>query len=198
MKARASGSPPRAPRRSAKSTWPDPGPNQIQARTVANGICMFEVSVYSGKEPMYPRNVGHEGVGVVTKVGRDVKHIREGDWVATFNWSTAVNMDAAGAAVFSRRPADPALFIAEPPSCVVTALYSYDLTPGDRVLVLGAGYMGLLNVQGLAHCPLAELVVTDIKESNLALAQAVRRHRGHQQRDSRRTGAARGVETEAL
>lgn len=44
--------------------------------------------------------------------------------------------------------------------------------PGDRVLVLGAGYMGLLNVIGLAHSPVSELVVTDIKEKNLELARS--------------------------
>jgi threonine dehydrogenase-like Zn-dependent dehydrogenase len=31
--------------------------------------------------------------------------------------------------------------------------------------------MGLLNVQGLARCPIAELVVTDVKERNLTLAR---------------------------
>ena len=33
------------------------------------------------------------------------------------------------------------------------AVRSYDIVPGDRVLVIGAGYMGLLNVQLLASIP---------------------------------------------
>jgi threonine dehydrogenase-like Zn-dependent dehydrogenase len=48
---------------------------------------------------------------------------------------------------------------------------SYDIVPGDRALVLGAGYMGLLNVQLLARCPLVELVVADVKPRNLELAR---------------------------
>ncbi|MBD3347004.1 MAG: zinc-binding dehydrogenase [Chitinivibrionales bacterium] len=62
--------------------------------------------------------------------------------------------------------------IAEPVDCIVGAIRSYEIMPGDRVLLMGAGYMGLLNVQGLAACPLAELVVTDIKQENLERAKA--------------------------
>jgi len=150
---------------------PDPGPDQVQVQCVANGICMAEVSVFTGAEPRYPAPAGHEGVGIVTKVGREVKDLKEGDWVATGRWATVENLPAAGLARLSRPPADPATFLIEPCSCIVTALYSYDLTAGDRVLILGAGFMGLLNVQALAHSPLAELVVSDVKAHNLALAQ---------------------------
>jgi threonine dehydrogenase-like Zn-dependent dehydrogenase len=60
--------------------------------------------------------------------------------------------------------------LAEPVECVVRAIDSYGIVPGDRVLVLGTGFMGLLNVQGLARCPLSELVVADLKPRNLELA----------------------------
>ena len=150
---------------------PDPGPAEVQARCVANGICMAEVTRFSGLEPGYPTRVGHEGVGVVTKVGRDVKGLHEGDWVRTASWATTENLPAPDLARLSGPPADPGVFLIEPCACVVTALYSYELTAGDRVLVMGAGFMGLLNVQALAHSPLAELVVTDVKPANLALAR---------------------------
>ena len=150
---------------------PDPEPDEVQVRCVANGICMAEVSTFTGAEPHYPSGAGHEGVGVVTKAGSKVQDLQEGDWVATGQWATAQNLPAARLARLTRPPADPGVFIIEPCACVVTALYSYEITAGDRVLLLGAGFMGLLNVQGLARCPLAELVVTDVKAENLALAQ---------------------------
>jgi len=151
----------------------DPAPNQVQVKCVANGICMAEVSLFTGVEKprQYPFIPGHEGIAVVTKVGKDVKHLKAGDYVPSFNWSTAENIDASRLQKFTEPPCDPALILTEPASCVVTAIYSYNITPGDRVLVLGAGFMGLLNVQGLAHCPLAELVVTDVKQHNLDLAK---------------------------
>lgn len=149
----------------------EPGPAEIQARTLANGICMAEVSIFRGTEKPPPWGVGHEGVGVVTKLGREVKGIREGDCVVTTAWATAENIAAERAVLFARPPADPALFIVEPVACAVTAWYSYGIIPGDRVLLLGAGYMGLLNVQALGRSPLAELVVTDVRDDNLALAR---------------------------
>lgn len=151
---------------------PDPGPGQVQVRCVANGICMGEVSLFTGlQHSHYPRPVGHEGIGVVTKVPRDVTHLAEGDYVDCFGWSTYQNIDAYRVSKFRRQPADPAVLLTEPAACVVTALYSYNITPGDRVLLLGAGYMGLLNVQGLSRYPLQDLVVVDLKPHNLELAR---------------------------
>jgi len=148
----------------------DPKPHEIQVKCLANGICMYEVSIFRGTEatPVWP--AGHEGIGVVTKVGSEVTGIAEGDCVTTVQWATLQNQPASTTARFQRIPADPALFFVEPCSCVVTAWNSYDLAAGDRVLILGVGYMGLLNVQALAGCPLAELVVADVKPDNLALA----------------------------
>jgi threonine dehydrogenase-like Zn-dependent dehydrogenase len=152
----------------------DPQSWEIQVRCVANGICMGDVSMFAGHEshriPL-PRMVGHEGIGVVTKVGRDVNFYREGEFVVCREWATVQNLNAWQTVRFARPPADPALYFAEPAECVVGALYSYDITPGDRVLLMGAGFMGLLNVQGLAHYPLGELVVTDIQPRNLAMAR---------------------------
>jgi threonine dehydrogenase-like Zn-dependent dehydrogenase len=150
----------------------DPGPNEVQVRTVANGICMMEVSIFTGTEPWgLPWQAGHEGIGVIEKVGPGVKGLQEGDLVTTGRWATVQNLPAARCHRMPRRPDDPATWLVEPATCVVTAVRSYDIVPGDRVFVLGAGYMGLLNIQILAHCPLAELVVADVKRQNLELAK---------------------------
>ena len=150
----------------------DPSPDQVQVRCLANGICMAEVSIFNGSEhPAFPCLVGHEGFSVVTKVGANVKHLKEGDYVPSWKWALYDNMDTHYAVKFTSRILDPALMLTEPVSCVVNALYSYDITPGDRVLLMGAGYMGLLNVQGLSHTPISELVVTDVKPRNLELAR---------------------------
>ena len=149
----------------------DPDHGEVQIRTLANGICMFEVSLFTGAEPtQFPREVGHEGIGVVEKVGQGVTRVREGDIVTCSQWRTVQNQPASSVHRIPHRPADPETFLVEPANCVVIAVRSYDMVPGDRVLVLGAGYMGLLNVQLLAHCPLAELIVADVKPRNLQLA----------------------------
>jgi threonine dehydrogenase-like Zn-dependent dehydrogenase len=150
----------------------DPEPDELQVRTLANGICMFEVSLFTGAEPTgFPREVGHEGIGVVEKVGKRVQRIQPGDVVTCGKWRTLQNVPAWSAHRIPRLPPDPGTFLVEPANCVVIAVRSYDIVPGDRVLVLGAGYMGLLNVQLLGRCPLSELIVVDVKPHNLELAK---------------------------
>lgn len=157
----------------------DPRPDEVQVRCVANGICMGEVSQFRGVEGRGgPHLAGHEGIGFVTKVGSEIEGVSEGDAVACTKWASLSNYKLTvreygylRPARYAAPPDDPAVYIAEPASCVVSALYHYEITPGDRVLLMGAGYMGLLNVQGLAHCPLGELIVTDVKPRNLELAR---------------------------
>jgi Zn-dependent alcohol dehydrogenase len=60
---------------------PDPGPNQVTVRNFASGVCYSQV--HQLRDPKLPRpmGLGHEGTGVVTKVGKDVAHVKEGDHV---------------------------------------------------------------------------------------------------------------------
>jgi Zn-dependent alcohol dehydrogenase len=58
---------------------PDPGPNQVRIRNFASGVCYSHV--HQSRNPGLPRpmGLGHEGSGVVTQVGKEVTHVKEGD-----------------------------------------------------------------------------------------------------------------------
>jgi S-(hydroxymethyl)glutathione dehydrogenase/alcohol dehydrogenase len=60
---------------------PDPGPDQVVVRNVASGVCYSQV--HQLRDPGLPRpmGLGHEGSGVVTRVGKEVTHVTEGDHV---------------------------------------------------------------------------------------------------------------------
>lgn len=60
---------------------PDPGPNQVTVRNFASGVCYSQL--HQLRDPGMPRpmGLGHEGSGVVTQVGKEVTHVREGDHV---------------------------------------------------------------------------------------------------------------------
>jgi Zn-dependent alcohol dehydrogenase len=60
---------------------PDPGPNQVTVRNFASGVCYSQV--HQLRDPGLPRpmGLGHEGCGVVTHVGKEVTHVKEGDHV---------------------------------------------------------------------------------------------------------------------
>ena len=60
---------------------PVPGPDQVRVRVQVCGVCRTDLHVVEGDLPPAKRPVipGHEIVGVVDRVGREVRTIKEGD-----------------------------------------------------------------------------------------------------------------------
>jgi S-(hydroxymethyl)glutathione dehydrogenase/alcohol dehydrogenase len=63
----------------------EPGPGEVLVRLVACGVCHTDVYTASGVDPSgyAPTVLGHEGAGVVERVGQDVRLVAEGDHVVT-------------------------------------------------------------------------------------------------------------------
>ena len=63
----------------------DPGPGEVLVRLVACGVCHTDLYTASGVDPSgyAPTVLGHEGAGVVEKLGPDVSLLAEGDHVVT-------------------------------------------------------------------------------------------------------------------
>ena len=61
----------------------DPREGEVQIRMEAAGMCHSDYHLVTGATPMpsFPVLGGHEGSGVVTKVGPNVKRLKEGDHV---------------------------------------------------------------------------------------------------------------------
>lgn len=61
----------------------------------------------------------------------------------------------------------------EPLSCVVYGLHRLDLQSGDQVLIMGAGPIGLLLLQGCRYGGAASVTIVDIDPARLQLAQSL-------------------------
>jgi S-(hydroxymethyl)glutathione dehydrogenase / alcohol dehydrogenase len=63
----------------------DPGPGEALVRLVACGVCHTDLYTASGEDPSgyAPAVLGHEGAGVVERVGEDVSSVAPGDHVVT-------------------------------------------------------------------------------------------------------------------
>jgi L-gulonate 5-dehydrogenase len=59
------------------------GPKDVLVKMKAAGICGSDVHIYHGTSPVatYPRVMGHEIVGVVAEIGKDVAKVKVGDAV---------------------------------------------------------------------------------------------------------------------
>src|ERR1700682_6344590 len=58
----------------------DPGPNEVEVRMVAAGICHTDLG-YVQSARACPVLLGHEGAGVVEQVGTQVTHVKPGHHV---------------------------------------------------------------------------------------------------------------------
>jgi D-arabinose 1-dehydrogenase-like Zn-dependent alcohol dehydrogenase len=62
---------------------PEPGPTQVRIRVQASGICHSDAAVVEGLWPAvaYPRVPGHEIVGLIEAVGKNVERVKVGQRV---------------------------------------------------------------------------------------------------------------------
>jgi Zn-dependent alcohol dehydrogenase len=60
---------------------PHPDPNQVIVRNFASGVCYSQVHQLRNPGLPRPMALGHEGSGIITEVGKEVTHVKEGDHV---------------------------------------------------------------------------------------------------------------------
>ena len=158
---------------------PDPKYDELQVETKAVGICAWDSYLYRGMSAprAHPYRIGHEGVGIVIGMGQGVKGFAIGDRI--FAGTGGDEMMAAHfnvkydcVAKIPEGEDDYVKWVAEPTVCVVNLLNKADIQPADSVVLIGAGYMGLLTLQGLMRGSQAGVVtVFDTNPERLAVAR---------------------------
>jgi len=120
-----------------------PGRNEVLVRTSAAGLCHSDLHYIKGDSPCeVPIVLGHEGAGVVEKVGTDVSYVKPGDHVVTFavtfcgrcNFclSGRLTLCDGGAAVVRERGEQPRLRLSNgDPCCQFVGLSAF----GEEMLV---------------------------------------------------------------
>ena len=149
----------------------------------------------------YPIVPGHEFSGVVAAVGSEVKGFKLGDRVTADpnlpcyscafcqrrQFNQCLNLEVLGvtrAGAFARYVAAPesAVYpigdlpfdeaaLLEPLACVVWGLKQVQLEAGDRMLIFGAGPMGILMMQAVMRAGAASVVMVDKEPWRLKLAE---------------------------
>lgn len=156
---------------------PSPGHNEVLVRMKACGICKYDIKTFKDltENTAYSQRPGHEGVGVVDAVGAGVKDLNPDDKVTTIYLGGAMaGMYLADLQSVARIPdavTKYELWFAEPITCVVSALRLLSIEPGENVVVIGSGYMGVLLLQGLPKSYLHNLIVSEPVSHRRALAK---------------------------
>lgn len=158
---------------------PAPKYDELQIETRAVGICAWDSYLYRGMSAPgpHPYRIGHEGVGIVIGMGEGVKGFALGDGI--FAGTGGDEMMAAHfnvkydcVAKIPKGEEDFVKWVAEPTVCVVNLLNKANIQPADSVVLIGAGYMGLLTLQGLLRGSQAGMVtVFDTSPERLAVAR---------------------------
>lgn len=172
---------------------PEPGPKDALVRVAACGICGSDLHyVAMGGLPIPgggPMPLGHEFSGVVEALGRDVKGVREGQRVAVRGEAAGNRIGSGGAGAFAPwvllrdvcdddglHPLPDSLSfeegaLVEPLGVAMHAVNEADVRPGEKVVVFGAGPIGLSAIACLRHRGIDDVVAVDLSGKRLALAR---------------------------
>ena len=161
------------------------GEDDIIVKNHRMGICGSDKSFYRGflppktaefrQDPKFPFLLGHESGGVVVAVGSRVSDYQVGDKVMAFGWNNNF-ADYFKAKSFQLQPVpyDLDLDIAslgEPISCAMYSGLHCGVNLGDFVVVMGGGFAGQIIAQCAKKKGAACVVVVDVLEGKLQLAQ---------------------------
>jgi threonine dehydrogenase-like Zn-dependent dehydrogenase len=150
-----------------------PGGGRVRIRILTCGVCASELHAWQEVLDAYPIRVGHEPVGVVEAVGSGVEGLFPGQAVT----------GGFGPAFSDRVIVDPGVVVplpegvstddvlGEPLGCVMEARRRTPLQVGDRIALVGAGYMGLLMLEVLRISGAGHTLVIDPRRDALHVAR---------------------------
>lgn len=157
---------------------PSPKPDEVLVCLEGCGVCGSSVPTWTGRPwfqyPMAAGAPGHEGWGHVVARGQGVRTVKEGDRVAMLSYRAFAEFDLARAADVVVLP--PSLRGRDVPgealACVMNIFARSGIREGDKVAVVGVGFLGALLVQ-LARRAGAEVVAVSRRVHALGVAESM-------------------------
>jgi 2-desacetyl-2-hydroxyethyl bacteriochlorophyllide A dehydrogenase len=159
----------------ADAPVPEIAADEVLVRVAYCGVCTSELDMWDGTagNSVFPRTPGHEVSGVVEQAGAQVSTFKPGDkvgvWVSGRGFAEYVAVKAEYCLPAGDVPLDMAL--AEPLACAVNTVELANISLGDDVVIIGAGFMGnlvqkLVDLQGPRR-----LIVADTRADALERAK---------------------------
>jgi D-arabinose 1-dehydrogenase-like Zn-dependent alcohol dehydrogenase len=142
--------------------------NEIEVKAVMTGVCRSDIDMMNGNFGPLPLSMqGHEGLGLVTKVGANITGVAVGDYVATRGEPAYADYYNVRKNEFVRVPEAHPRYILEPVACGINVVTQALNEIGDRcgpkkrLLILGSGFLAWIayNTLKLQDLSFGEVVV---------------------------------------
>jgi threonine dehydrogenase-like Zn-dependent dehydrogenase len=160
---------------------PRPAPDEVRVRLEGCGICGSNLAPFEGRPWFtYPRDAGdpgHEGWGEIDAVGSKVQSFVHGERVALLSYHAFAEYDVAPCKNLVRLP--PSLekkpFPGEALGCAMNIFRRAGIAEGQKVAIVGMGFMGAL-LAALAAKTGAEVLAITRRPFALQLAERMGAH----------------------
>jgi threonine dehydrogenase-like Zn-dependent dehydrogenase len=127
---------------------PEPGDYEIEVKALMTGVCRSDIDMMQGNFGQLPLHMqGHEGLGVVTKVGKNIGMTQVGEIVATRGEPAYADYYNVRANEYVTVPEANPKYILEPVACGINlidqAKEEIDKRQGvnSKMLILGSGFL---------------------------------------------------------
>jgi L-iditol 2-dehydrogenase len=197
--------------RVGETNVPQTADGEILLRVKGAFVCGTDVRMYhngyQGVSEETPLILGHEGSGIVARVGSQVKHFKEGmrvavapnigcgicDFCVSGNTHLCLQYKALGIhqpGFFAEYVKIPENFVrqgnvveipdtlsfeeaalTEPLACVFNAFEKSRMRPGDAVLIIGAGPIGLMHAKMAQTAGVEKIMINDLSLERLELCR---------------------------
>ncbi|MFD1673896.1 zinc-binding dehydrogenase [Alicyclobacillus fodiniaquatilis] len=148
---------------------PEIGSEEVLVRVQLCGVCASELPAWVNGQGGGQRVFGHEAVGVVASVGENVVGFAPGDRVTGLIFQAFAEYAKADYRNLAKVPAGLADMeaLGEPLSCLVSGANRIDVALGDRVAVIGPGFMGLGFMQLMKLKGAGQITAVAIRDASL-------------------------------
>lgn len=135
---------------------PEPLANEIEVRAVFTGVCRSDIDMMQGNFGPLPLHMqGHEGLGIVTKVGANILDVQVGDCVATRGEPAYADFYNCRDKEFVVVPEIDPKYILEPIACGINcvnqAFYHFERRSRGNCLIIGSGFLAWVVFNNLSH-----------------------------------------------
>ena len=133
-----------------ETLWEKPSitDNEIAVKSVLTGVCRSDIDMMQGNFGPLPLHMqGHEGLGKVIEIGKNISNVEIGDYVATRGEPAYADYYNVQAGEFVVVPSAEPKYILEPVACGINVvLQATDEIvkrqgTGKRLLILGSGFL---------------------------------------------------------